>query len=48
MTGMPEIVARLNLDTAGFAFDARDINDVSFYGIPCAVIQRAEEALVKP
>jgi len=48
MTRKPDGAPLLDLDTDGFEFDARDVNEGSFYGIPRAVIQRAEDRLLDP
>ena len=43
-----DIAATLNLDTQGFNFDAQDVNEAYFYGIPSSVVCRAEEQLLNP
>jgi starch phosphorylase len=43
-----DVVTFLNLDTQGFEFDAHDVNEAFFYGVPQAVVRRAEEHLVDP
>src|SRR5512143_148448 len=48
MTRQQDGVPLLDLDTDGFEFDARDVNDTFFYGIPRSVIQRAEDRLLDP
>src|SRR5512137_1436437 len=48
MTRRQDTASLADLDTDGFEFDARDVNEGFFYGIPRAVIQRAEEHLLDP
>jgi len=48
MTHEKDIASFLDLDTQGFDFDAQDVNETCFYGIPCAVIRRAEQCLLDP
>jgi starch phosphorylase len=48
MTREKDIAAILNLDTQGFDFDAQDVNEAYFYGIPSTIIRRAEEHLFNP
>jgi len=48
MTPQQDVATLLDLDTQGFHFDAQDVNEGFFYGIPRSVIQRAEGRLRDP
>ncbi len=48
MTPPQDMALARDLDTRGFAFDTRDINEAYFYGLPQDIVRRAEAQLRDP